>query len=579
MRKPTRCFFLFLLSSMMFPLAISAQSEYNQDFVPPVDIPIYLTGTFGELRTNHFHAGIDIKTQGREGLKVKSIDDGYVSRIKISLGGYGKALYITHPDGFVSVYGHLQRFNDSITKYIQKLQYDKESYEVEVYPEKNELRVKKGELIALSGNTGGSMGPHLHFEIRDEATQYSLNPLLFSTIKVKDFYRPKILEMVVYPVDSNSFINGKQDTLFLEVAGWGEQHRLKNLTPIRVHGRVSFGILTYDVMNDLPNKNGVYEVKLMCDSTQIFGLKQDKLSFATARYINSLVDYGTFIKTKKRFIRTQIDTNNMLFNYQQVADNGIFQLNDSLNHLFIWLISDAYGNLSKLPFELRSDTSEVYPNRNLVRKTPYHLRVDRTYALKTDQLQVEFPANAFYQSFYFDFEVLSPDTTHQVTRYRLHNNTVPVQKSFTISILPDSGFLKNTPSDKVYLAYSDNGDDFYYSGGSITNGVMKASSRSLGYYTLMADTVPPTIGALKINKDKAGKLPTRYQIKIDDKQTGIATYRALLNEKWVLMEYETKKDLLFYEEDSRLKKGENTFYLEVTDQRGNKSSYKTVITR
>ncbi len=579
MRKQLRSTLFLLFTALMLPLGMSAQSIYNQDFVPPLDIPLYLTGTFGELRTNHFHAGIDIKTQGREGLPIKSIDNGYVSRIKISLGGYGKALYITHPDGFVSVYGHLQRFNDSITKYIQKVQYDKESYEVEVYPEKNELPVKKGEVIALSGNTGGSMGPHLHFEIREEATQYSLNPLLFEAIKVKDFYRPKIVEMAVYPVDSNSFINGKQDTLFLEVAGWGEQHRLKNQSPIRVRGRVSFGLLTHDVMNDLPNKNGVYEVKLMYDSLQIFGLKQNRLSFATARYINSLVDYGTFIKTNKRFIRTQIDTNNMLFNYEQVANNGILQPNDSAVHTLTWLVTDAYHNLSTLPFLVQSDTSAVQPKRKPHQKTPYHIRADRSFDLNTEKLRIDFPANAFYRSFYFDYEELAPDSAHPSTTYRLHNNTVPVQKSFAISIVPDTEWLSKVPSDKVYLAYSDDGKNFYYSGGSITNGRMQANSRSLGYYTLRVDTIAPTIGTLKMNKDKSGKLPTRYQIKIDDKQTGISAYRALLNKKWVLMEYETKKDLLFYEVDERLKKGENTFELEVTDQRGNKTSYKTVITR
>ncbi len=579
MRKQTLSIFLFLLTGLIAPLSVSAQVDYNHDFVPPLDIPLYLTGTFGELRTNHFHAGIDIKTQGREGLKVKSIDDGYVSRIKISTGGYGKALYITHPGGYVSVYGHLQRFNDTIQAYIKKVQYDRERFEVEVYPGKDEIKVGKGEIVAMSGNTGGSMGPHLHFEIRDEATQHPLNPLLFSAIKVKDFYRPKILEMAVYPVDSNSFINGEQDTLFLEVNGWGEQHRLKHQSPIFILGRVSFGIRTYDVMNDLPNKNGVFEVKLMSDSSQIFGLKQNKLSFATTRYINSLVDYGTFIKTKKRFIRTQIDTNNMLFNYQQVANNGIFQLKDSLNHNFTWLISDAYGNLSKLPFEVRSDTSLVLPKRKQIKKTPFHIRADRAYSIITDELQVDFPANAFYQSFYFDFEEKDSDSAQSQTIYRLHNNMVPVQKRFTISMLPDSGFLENVPPDKVYLAYSDDGDNFYYSGGSITTGRMKATSRSLGYYTLMADTVPPTIGTLKIHKSKGSKLPTRYQIKIDDKQSGIATYRALLNNKWVLMEYETKKDLLFYEVDERLKKGENSFELEVTDQMGNNATYKTIITR
>ncbi|MFA7301975.1 MAG: M23 family metallopeptidase, partial [Candidatus Shapirobacteria bacterium] len=295
-KKPDATQFLVLLF-FLSPFIPVAQQTYSEPFAPPLDIPLYLSGTFGELRPNHFHAGIDIKTQGREGQNVRAIEDGWVSRIKISPGGYGKALYITHPNGFVSVYGHLQRYGDSIQRYVKEIQYSRESFEVEIFPNEHELPVKKGDLVAYSGNTGGSMGPHLHFEIRDEATQYSLNPLLFTSIKVKDFYRPQILNMAVYPVDTNSFVNGKQETAFLEVTGWGDQHKLKSQRPVKVSGRVSFGIVAHDLMNEIPNKNGVFEVKLLDDTTQIFGLMLDKLSFATARYINSLIDYGTSVET------------------------------------------------------------------------------------------------------------------------------------------------------------------------------------------------------------------------------------------------------------------------------------------
>lgn len=571
---------LTLLLILIVPFlgsSFAQNSSFSKnDFVTPVEIPLYLSGTFGELRSNHFHAGIDIKTQGVEGKIVRSIDDGWISRIKVSTGGYGKAIYITHPDGYISVYGHLQRYSDTIQSIVINEQYEKESFTVQLFFDKGELPVQKGEKIAYSGNTGGSHGPHLHFEIRDEKTQNPLNPLLFSSFKIKDFYRPKITKLIVYPTNNTATINGKNDTVVFDIAGWGEEHRINNNQTITVSGNVSFGIGTYDLMNEIPNKNGVFSTKFFHDTTLIFNLNMSRLSFSTTRYINSLIDYSYYKKAKIRVVRTQVDTNNMLSNYVTVDNNGIININDTLVHPMTFEIRDAYDNLAKLSFNVTGEfQNSIIPLDTLPIKNNRHFNFSEKQSITTNNLDVRFPANCFYQSFNFDFQELNHDTTAYSATYKLHNASTPVQKYFKLKILPDSCHIDLI--DKIYIAYSEDNDDYSYMGKSMKGKMIDIKSRSLGYYKILMDTTKPVIKEVNFKDNKNISKQKNLKIKISDKQTGIKSYKATLNGEWILMEYDTKKELLTYNYNELLLVGKNQFKLEVTDITGNQAEYKCII--
>ncbi len=568
----------FIFITLFFNTLISQNNDLKDvDFVLPVDIPVYLSGTFGELRSNHFHSGIDIKTQGTEGKVIRSIGDGWISRIRISTSGYGKAIYITHPGGYVSVYGHLQRFSDSIQRVVVEDQYEKESFKTQMFFDKGEWPVQKGEIIAYSGNTGGSLGPHLHFEIRDEKTQHPLNPLLFDFVKVKDFYRPKITQMAVYPVDETSTINGANDTSFFDLSGWGEGHKIKGDSVIKISGRVSFGIGTYDLMNNVSNKNGVAGVKMFLDTTLIFELYMDRLSFNTTRYINSLIDYPYYTRSKKRLIRTQIDTNNMLGNYVHVQKNGIIELTDTLLHTVNYEIRDIYNNVSKLSFKIVADTSKTIPNNNVPSDSSFtgFFKYSVKNDIKRDSFNVVFPANSFYQSFMFRFDETDCDSCLFSKVYMLHHQSIPVHKYFKIKMVTRQHH--DSLSEKLYIGYSADNKDFSYVNSEFDNQLLTSRSRKLGYYKILADTVLPQIVPLNFSDKKSVSNQNNLKLKISDSKTGVKNYRAMLNDKWILMEYDPKKDLLTYNFDSRMTAGKNSFHIIVEDMVGNSAEYKCIL--
>ncbi|GMT45379.1 MAG: peptidase M23 [bacterium] len=569
-----------VLLSMVFSfvaLSLAAQQKYPQHyFRSPVNFPIYLSGTFGELRDGHFHSGIDIKTGGVRGKKVYAVANGYVSRIKISLTGYGKALYITHPNGYVSVYSHLEKFNSQLQRYVKAIQYKQEKFMVQIFPPKDSIRVKKGEVIAYSGNTGSALGPHLHFEIREGKSQYPVNPLLFGSIKITDNLTPKIVQLAVFPAFPGSRINHKPDTLIFPVAGHGKVSYLKNVPVIHVRGPVSFGLRTYDVMNGSHNENGVYTIQLYEDTLPVFTLRMNRISFSTTRYVNSLIDYNYFEKTGKRLVRTQVDTNNRIGNYRHVLNRGVFTFNDTLPHHFKYVVSDVYGNSAILKFTIQDAPAANPASKKINRQSGTFIRFNRSAQIDSGNISLSFPKNCFYRSFYFHLKQLPATNTTLSPVFAVHNRFVAAQKYFSLRITADS--LAPSLKKKTYIAYApDTKADYSWVGGTWNGNIIGVETRNLGDYTLMADTIPPFIKP--VNFGNGAKVTGKHSLRviIEDKQSGIKDYRPTLNGRWILMEYDVKTNTLTYHFDSMLKKGKNEFRLIVHDNVGNESVFKALI--
>ena len=572
--KTTLIIFLFL------PGILNSQEKFPKNiFRAPVDCTMLLSGTFGELRNTHFHSGIDIKTQGVQGKKLYAIADGYVSRIKISPDGYGKAIYIEHPNGYTSVYGHCKSFNGKIDKYIKTEQYKRESYAVDLYLKKDKFTIKKGDIIAYSGNTGRSMGPHLHFEIRKTDGQIPVNPLLFG-FPVKDYIRPKILKLKVYPSGNYSLVDGVNFPSEYKIAGWGPKYRLKTGDTINVSGHIYFGIQTHDVLNNSPNHNGVYSISLFIDSVLVYSHKMDEIPFSESRYILSFIDYPHYIKTKKRFQKTRIAPNNRLSVYDSVQNHGIVEFFDDQLHEVFYIIKDANHNESKLTFYVKSsppDFTEILTNGSIP-KNEKLFRYDSENIFENDNVKLVVPEGALYDDLSFEYllEEKYPETFSAV--FHIHNQYTPLQKYCTLNIKPEA--VTEDLKDKVLIVrISDENDDFIAMGGNWKGNYLQTEIRDFGRYTVAVDTIPPEIVPVNIYPGKNIKKQYTIKIRIDDELSGIKSYRGTMNGKWILMEYDPKNELLIYHIDNHTGKGKNIFKLVVTDNRSNENIYEAKLIR
>ncbi|MBU1011195.1 MAG: M23 family metallopeptidase [Bacteroidetes bacterium] len=551
------------------------QSQTDGNYRQPMDIPMLPSGTFGELRTDHFHSGFDFRTQGVEGHKVVAIADGYVSRIGIAPGGFGKAIYIDHPStGQTSVYAHLQHFNKVIDAYVKEAQYKAEQFQVNLEPEAGLFKVRKGEVIGYSGNSGSSGGPHLHFEIRDTRTQWPLNPAKYG-IKVKDFIRPAITKLMVYPADSLARINGHRKQQVYEVQGWGEQHFLKDKATVLAYGKIAFGISTFDMHNDCPNKNGVHAVELFVDSVKVFGFTADKFSFDESRYINSLIDYGYLAKHKSRLIRSEHDKLNRL-SMRESGLSGIFTVDDTLVHKACYRVTDHFGNTSSLCFNIKGSRIEKdTPVKNHVKQNGCKVTAGEATNLKKTAFYASIPADAFYRDQVLEVAE-SPDKRFLSALVKFGDNSIPVHKAIVFGIKPEPGSINPA---KLLIARIESGKVAGSMGGKLMDGYVVANIRTLGDFALVADTVKPVIKAVNFKPNSQVSALTSLKVTINDNLSGIDSYKPMLNGHWLLMEYDAKNNLLTYQVDERLLKGRNTFVLTVTDKCGNVSEFRTELRR
>lgn len=556
--------FLFLFFSSF----INAQNMYPQDyFASPLDGETILAGTFGELRSNHFHSGLDIKTKQREGLKVYAAASGYVSRIKIAHFGYGKALYITHPNGYTTVYAHLQRFSDKIESFIKKKQYEQESFEVEVFPSNNELILTKGEIIAFSGNTGSSGGPHLHYEIRDNQER-PINPLLFG-IKVKDTKKPIVKSIYAYPINELSHVNNsnlKQKLRLIPL-----QNGDYKVEDIKAYGKIGFAINTIDRQDLAANKNGVYKIETALNGMPNFTINFKSFSFDETKHLNRLIDYPHYSEKKERLQKLFLDTNNPLSMYDNLVDDGYIMVYDSIASLYKIKVEDFEGNTTIIDLNINGDTTPVSETATNF-TSQYYINREENVILEKDKISVNIPKETFYDSFFMDFQVHS-DTV------KVHDKNRAANKYFTINY--DVSDYSPEDLKQVYIARLVVWNNFpSYSSTKQKDNVLYTRTKNLGTYCLARDTAAPTIKPVNFTD---GKWMSKYRflkLKIEDKQSGISNYRATVNGKWILMEYDYKTNMLVHDfKDNVVKETNNNLKVIVTDNVGNSTTFEATFHR
>lgn len=556
-------FFLFLISCSVSFSQSSIPVNYFHD---PINVDVVLAGSFGELRSNHFHSGLDIKTQQHTGMPVHASAQGYVSRIKISNYGYGKALYIQHPNGYTTVYGHLKQFAPKIEEYIKKLQYAQESYEIETFPSSEALQVEQGELIAFSGNTGGSGGPHLHFEIRD-GNQRPMNPLMFG-IEVEDTRKPTVNSIFVYPLGEGAHVNNSARRQELELIPTANGNF--RTETINACGKIGFGISTIDRFDKASNRNGVFRIESVLNGDKVFQANFEKFSFSETRYLNQFIDYRYYETHNDRIQKLFVAPNNPLSIFSNLSHRGKINVQDSLSYNYIISVSDFAGNKTTVRIPIQGKKGEnIVPKED--KRTNYFVAADQASVFEQNGIDVYIPKNSLYKDAYLD-------VVFEDEKIKLHEDVIPIHRSITIGF--DVSKYKPEDREQLFIARLSDYGNPYYTSTHKENDRFTTRTRTFGTYTLARDTVAPEIKPVNFYDGQWISNNETLKVKIDDEFSGISNYRATVNGEFILMEYEYKDDLLtHYFRDGVITETENHLKIIVTDEVGNVAVFEATFFR
>jgi hypothetical protein len=543
---------------------IFSQTQYPKDyFVSPIAVPMQLSGNFGELRPNHFHAGFDLKTLQKEGLPVYAIADGYISRIKISTFGNGKTIYITHPNGYTSVYGHLQGATGVIKDYIFKAHYALQSFEIELFPKPDELIVQKGQNIAFSGNSGASEGPHLHFEIRDSKTEKVINPMLFGFDKFfKDTKVPIVSNVLVYPLGNRTMVNQSYRPIMLNLNLQKDGTYLAD--KVVSNGRIGFGINACDYDDVSFNRNGIYKVSSTLNGKPIFDYQFDTYSFDEMTYINAFIDYPRYKKTQQRFQKLFMTTPYNLSFIHTDESNGIISILPNVASIYTIEVSDYFGNNSKIMIPIQYDLlPTIIPKEPIV--SNYFVKVNKDNIFAKDNFTVFFPAGTFYDDFDLNLDVKN-------NTLFLHDDSVPVYSSFSISL--ENTTYSDTQKEKLFIG-TIKGKKISYNKTYLKDNVFTTKVKTLGQFALVIDTIAPNVAITKAIEGKWINAQKTLELLISDELSGIKSYNGFLNGNWILFDYDNKTRKLKYNfSDGIVAEGANDLKVIVLDNAGNSTIFE-----
>lgn len=542
----------FFIAILGFSISLFSQREYPP-YHPPLKIPLILAGNFGELRPNHFHMGVDFKTQGKEGFELHSITDGYVSRVKVSTVGYGKVVYINHKNGKTSVYAHCSKFTGKLDSIVRAEQYRTQNFEVELFPEPGEIQLKKGEVFALSGNTGGSTAPHLHFEIRNTETEHAQNPLIYG-FNLPDQRAPEIRKVKAFGLNEQGYlVPGKsiEKTVLKiknEYALSGDTLKISS-SFISSFGGIGFAFDIVDRLDGAENQCGLYGTFLIVDGDTVFGQRTDEISFEHSRYINSHRDLsspGHFHKSFRNIsnpLRIYINGNLGVISIQPGESKGV-QL----------IAYDPQGNTSILSFILHILPGEMSENYNPPSEKYWY--PENAYFRKTKTWEVY--ADSF--SIYEPYLISNKETPHICdvgahlqnrvsVRMKLESAKVPVEKYY-IAVASKGG------KKALLTTYSD--------------GWLEAKTNNAGNFSIHTDELPPVIKPLTTSYNITTKV---VRFSVVENQTSLVDCDLYINGKWHLLEYEYKGNYVFFEVPAELK-GINEVKIVAKDACGNESVWE-----
>lgn len=520
-----------LLSAL--PLFSQTDTKGEAELLAPFDFPLYLSGNFGELRSNHFHGGIDFKTQGVEGKPIHCPADGYISRVSVYPGGYGNAIYITHDNGYTTVHGHLKAFTPEIAALVKEHQYAHQTFVVDTTFDTQRFVVKRGQIVGLAGNSGYSFGPHLHMEVRKTATNEPIDPLRFYKHKIKDTTPPRAKRIMIYPQKGKGMVEGRTSKISF---AFGQDKTLAK--PITAWGEIGVGISANDYMDGTSNNYGVHRIWLLVDSVEVFRSTMDKFSFPENRMINSWTDYEEYRSKGRWYTRSFIAPGNTLRMLQTSHSNrGIVYIDEERIYQFEYILEDLYGNRSRYRFQVQGVQQEIAPHYSQSNNV---LKWDRYNIVRESGMELDIPKEMLYEDAELDVVCIAPtDSTAPSMTYHFGDVYIPLHSFCTLSIKVTNDYYVN--ANKYYIIQQRNNKN-HSVGGNYKNGWISTGIREIGgNYYVSIDTIAPSITPIG-REQWAQKRCIR--VKLRDKETGIGEYRGTIDGQWVLMEFSSKNNTL-----------------------------------